>query len=434
MTFAVIFARSRRMPDDFMEGYRALCRKVEDDPGLDAVDALKRLLIRPPILEPIGRMVLFVNIASMRFMPWMTTLRYLLRRWLPDLRDDAVALLCSGSEGVLSAEMGRDLAALAAAARAGPVMNLLARYPSDQVLERLHEEPAARAFVASLERFLEKHGHRALKEFELQSARWAENPAPVLGMVRNYVAFEGEGAPHTHTSTDARTRLEAEIRRELAPLALERSLGIRWRLIRYASARARYYLKLRENSRFYHIMGFGSVRKKLIALEADLLARGVLKCKDDLFFLKWAEAAALNDGRLRWADVEDRVRERRIEHVRLTKSAPPRTFGIAVAAAEPRMTGAADDELAGQSASPGRYEGIARVILDPGVDLVLHPGEVLIAPFTDPAWTPLFLTAGAAVVEIGSYLSHAGTVAREYAMPCVVDVPACTERIHTGDR
>src|SRR5687768_9948268 len=181
-------------------------------------------------------------------------------------------------------------------------------------------------------------------------------------------------------------------------------------------------------------MGFGSVRKKLIALEADLLARGVLKCKDDLFFLKWAEAAALNDGRLRWADVEDRVRERRIEHVRLTKSAPPRTFGIAVAAAEPRMTGAADDELAGQSASPGRYEGIARVILDPGVDLVLHPGEVLIAPFTDPAWTPLFLTAGAAVVEIGSYLSHAGTVAREYAMPCVVDVPACTERIHTGDR
>jgi pyruvate,water dikinase len=57
---------------------------------------------------------------------------------------------------------------------------------------------------------------------------------------------------------------------------------------------------------------------------------------------------------------------------------------------------------------------------------------VLIAPFTDPAWTPLFLTAGAAVVEVGSYLSHAGTVAREYGMPCVVDVPDCTSIIQTG--
>jgi pyruvate,water dikinase len=90
--------------------------------------------------------------------------------------------------------------------------------------------------------------------------------------------------------------------------------------------------------------------------------------------------------------------------------------------------------LPGQSASPGRYEGRARVILDPSVDAELLPGEVLVAPYTDPAWTPLFLTAGAAVVEIGSYLSHAGTVAREFGMPCVVDVSEATQRIRSGDR
>jgi phosphoenolpyruvate synthase/pyruvate phosphate dikinase len=72
------------------------------------------------------------------------------------------------------------------------------------------------------------------------------------------------------------------------------------------------------------------------------------------------------------------------------------------------------------------------VILDPAVDATLEPGEVLVAPYTDPAWTPLFLTAGAAVVEVGSYLSHAGTVAREYGMPCVVDVTECTQRVTTG--
>ena len=74
------------------------------------------------------------------------------------------------------------------------------------------------------------------------------------------------------------------------------------------------------------------------------------------------------------------------------------------------------------------------MILDPSTDARLEPGEVLVAPYTDPAWTPLFLTAGAAVVEIGSYLSHAGTVAREFGKPCVVDVAEATQRIRTGDR
>ena len=74
------------------------------------------------------------------------------------------------------------------------------------------------------------------------------------------------------------------------------------------------------------------------------------------------------------------------------------------------------------------------MILDPSADLTLRPGEVLVAPYTDPAWTPLFLIAGAAVVEVGSYLSHAGTVAREYGLPCVVDVAECTRLIPTGAR
>ena len=74
------------------------------------------------------------------------------------------------------------------------------------------------------------------------------------------------------------------------------------------------------------------------------------------------------------------------------------------------------------------------MILDPSIDVELAPGEVLVAPYTDPAWTPLFLTAGAAVVEVGSYLSHAGTVAREFGMPCVVDVAEATQIIRSGDR
>ena len=166
------------------------------------------------------------------------------------------------------------------------------------------------------------------------------------------------------------------------------------------------------------------------------MAEGRLKCRDDIFYLDCAEVEQLARGERGWSDVEERIAERRREYVRFSKVTPPKTVGLAPpppSADEARDAGDAA-VLRGQTASPGRCEGLARVILDPAVDAELRPGEVLVAPYTDPAWTPLFLTAGAAVVEVGSFLSHAGTVAREYGLPCVVDVPDCTARIRTGDR
>ncbi len=422
--FAMVLARTRGMPDGFMDGYRALCRRVESDPDLDLVKALLRLWVLPGVFERIGNMVLFVNLSSLRFAPWLGFLKRMLHRWLPDLRDDAEALLVSGSDNVLSAEMGRAIARLARAAREDDaVSRILLEHDPGQALARMRAEPAALPFVHQLDAFLAVHGHRALKEFELQSARWDEDPAPVLGMIRNYL---GVDAPDDEDrSARARSDLEAEVRAALGP--------IRRRLVRLAVTRARYYLKLRENSRFFHIMGMAVLRKKALAIEAELRNLGRLKCKDDVFYLHCDEVAALRAGQLAWLDVEDRIRERRLRHVRLTKLKPPRTIGIERRAVAPADVAAAD-RVSGQPASPGRYEGIARVILDPSVDATLRPGEVLVAPYTDPAWTPLFLTAGAAVVEVGSYLSHAGTVAREFGMPCVVDAPDCTTRIRTGMR
>jgi pyruvate,water dikinase len=90
------------------------------------------------------------------------------------------------------------------------------------------------------------------------------------------------------------------------------------------------------------------------------------------------------------------------------------------------------DVLTGSAGCSGVARGRARVILDPGDALDLEPGEVLIAPITDPAWTPLFLPAAAVVVNVGALMSHAVIVSRELAIPCVVAVEAATERIQTG--
>ena len=150
-----------------------------------------------------------------------------------------------------------------------------------------------------------------------------------------------------------------------------------------------------------------------------------------MFYLTWTEVEALLSAKLAWADVEERIRARRMRHVRWSKQTPPKTLNIE-STREPVPEH--DGQLRGQGDSPGVYEGTARVILDPRVDADMKPGEILVAPFTDPAWTPLFLVARAAVVGVGSYLSHAGTIAREYGMPCVVNVEGCTERIRSGDR
>ncbi len=89
--------------------------------------------------------------------------------------------------------------------------------------------------------------------------------------------------------------------------------------------------------------------------------------------------------------------------------------------------------LQGTPASAGRVTALARVILDPH-NTHLSPGEILVAPSTDPGWTPLFLKAAGLVMEVGGAMAHGAIVAREYGIPAVVGVAGATERIATGNR
>ena len=83
--------------------------------------------------------------------------------------------------------------------------------------------------------------------------------------------------------------------------------------------------------------------------------------------------------------------------------------------------------------SPGIVEGMVRVIRDPQAE-TLHPGEILVAPFTDPGWTPLFINAGGLIMEVGGIMNHGSVVAREYGIPAVVGVRDATKTLQTGQR
>lgn len=435
--FGHVFRRSSDLPVDFMDGFRDRARRVDEDPALGFRETWRRLLFLPDFFDPIGNYALPVNLSSVRYALYLGLLGSLLKRWFPELSPEVGAALISGTEGVLSAQTGLEIWELARSAkRSEKVRELLLNHKPEKVWSELQAEPAAGEFLARLDRFLARYGHRAIKEIELRSTRWEENPAPILGMVRNYLLAETDPLDHEQKVAETRKKHEREIHDGLQKFPLERTLGLRWRLLEYLAGRAKYFTRLRENSRFYWIMGYYGIRKKVLRAEAELIGQGRLKCKDDVFFLHWDELEDMQAGRLGWREVEDRIRERRLEYVRLSKVTPPKSVGIKVLE-KPRPSAAESgggQVLHGQAASAGVYEGSARVIINPSADLELRPGEVLVAPYTDPAWTPLFLTAGAAVVEVGSFLSHAGTVAREYGMPCVVEVDGCTRRLHTGDR
>ncbi|NJN51275.1 MAG: hypothetical protein HC809_05350 [Gammaproteobacteria bacterium] len=272
----------------------------------------------------------------------------------------------------------------------------------DELPHQLAVHPQAAPFVAALEVFMSRYGHRGTREIELSAPRWREDPTPLFAMIANLLG------DHPVRNTDATAR------RMAAEAALKKHLPNRLRraLVTYIAGRIRYFAALRENTRHWHPLAFATVRSKILSLERQMLVTGELKCADDIFYLYWDEIAELMLGTLSWRHVEERVRDRRIRHQRRSRLRPPLGFNVEIE--EPT---AGSVRLLGRCASPGIVHGRARIIRDPATDGEINPGDVLIAPYTDPTWTPLFLNAAAVVVETGSYLSHAGTMHASWVYP-----------------
>ncbi|MEW9549410.1 PEP/pyruvate-binding domain-containing protein [Nonomuraea sp. NPDC050783] len=286
--------------------------------------------------------------------------------------------------------------------------------------------PVAQRGIAA---FLDTYGHRGVAEIDLGLPRWSEEPAHILGALANYLRMDaGSGlAPAAlFAKGEAQARAAAD-----RVVAAARRRG-RWRaaVVRFGLRRTRTYAGLRELPKFYLVKTLAGVRRSLLAVGEHLAGLGVLDAPGDVFFLDFREArAALDGGDLRAlvagrrAAYEQESRRRHVPRMLLSDGTEPEAL-----AAPGALDGAG---LAGIGASAGTVTGRARVVLDP-VGAHLEPGEILVCPSTDPGWTPLFLTAGGLVMEMGGAMSHGAVVAREYGIPAVVGVPDATHRITTG--
>jgi rifampicin phosphotransferase len=278
--------------------------------------------------------------------------------------------------------------------------------------------------------FLATYGHRSVAELDLGTPRWSEDPTYVLGILASYLQLH-----ELALSPDAQYRRaaeEAEMMVDELTRRARRKSWLRSLLAGFFLDRARALGGLREMPRFLLTLLLARARVLLWPVGDELARAGWLEKAEDIFYITLPEAHAALAG----ADLRSVVSERRaIFEQELTRRHVPLVLlsDGTEPSVEPDMAASGPTRLQGTPASPGVMTAPARVILDPH-GAHLEPGEVLVAPSTDPGWTPLFLTAGGLVMETGGSMSHGVIVAREYGIPAVVGLPGVTERIITGQK
>lgn len=312
------------------------------------------------------------------------------------------------------------------AVSAAPHRHLLLNTPAED-LGRHYQRGELPQF--GLEEFLGRYGHRGPAEIDVGMPRWSEDPtalfAALAGYLRSEDSDQAPDARFARAAEEAETAIDELVRRA------KRSRPVRARFAGFLLRRSRELAGLRELPKFVWLYALEEVRRQLLAAGAALAEQGHLAGPGDIMFLTLDEARAAAGG----DDVRDLVARRRAEHQREVRRTSVPGLLLSDGTMPQNLPGepAAGDEdtLAGMPAAAGVVTGTVRVVHDPATAQI-EPGDILVAATTDPAWTPLFLTAGALVTETGSPVAHGPTVAREYGIPAVICVPDATTHLEDG--
>jgi len=409
-----------RMREQVLADADAVVRRpvAADLTPVQRIDAFERLFMEWP-----GRLFpKLVGLVGTAMVP------YGLAGWIlgDRARPDELQTVLRGLSHNPTIEMDLALWALAHDARGNAAsLTALQNTDADDLAARYRAGTLPAWLQERFRAFLAVYGHRAVGEIDLGVARWADDPAHLFRAVQGYLRLPSDAeAPDAQFARGAR---EAEA---MAAELLGRVHGPRRRVLGALLRRVRANAGAREHPKFQVIRLFAKGRVLLAPVGADLASRGLLSSPDDLWYLTLAEMRRA----VRGEDLRALVTERRTQYGReMVRRHIPRVLLSDGTDVEAAYAPPADGALRGSPASPGTVTAVARVVRSPHTAR-LEPGEILVAPSTDPGWTPLFLTAGGLVMEMGGMMSHGAVVAREYGIPAVVGVAGATERIATGQR
>lgn len=278
------------------------------------------------------------------------------------------------------------------------------------------------AYKRAFRKFLRDYGFRGVNEWELASPSWELVPDEVEALVAKAKGSEPKVSPE-------QTRVDAVA-----------EIAAKWPEYRNALEVASFFVGGRERTKTYCVVLVNEARLDAHELARRLVKRKVLKRADQVFMLTMDELSEA----CRTGNVPADLASRETAFAELSSRMPPLVVDAAVppvdtwptwadAAMQALAAGQGVTEIRGIAGSPGTAVGRARVVIDPHRSTPPSPGEILVAPITDPGWTPMFVPASAVVVEVGGELSHAVIVARELGIPAVVAAAGCTTALRDGD-
>jgi len=350
-------------------------------------------------------------------------------KWFPD-GNTIVGKLLAGVGGMSDAIAGLDIWRLAVTANAkAEIKDIIVsndNWPESE--SKLSQTDSGREFLTEWNQFMSLHGHHCRGELELYNQRWSETPNYILKFVRSHINQIDKIDPvqKFQEATQQRKQLEKQCREQLRN-------PIKRLFFNHLLARVQNGSVFRENIKSEIIKLFTALRKLLLELGKRLSDEGVLSKNDDIFFLKIEEIAPIVHGNAKF-DIYKTIADRRVEYDKNCSVTPPSAV-IGKFDPDNYIPDIQDEKaqvLKGFGVSPGKATGKARVILRADTEEQLLAGEILVAPFTDPGWTPYFVPAAAIVMDEGGVISHGSIVAREYGLPAVVNVGGGTKVIKTG--
>ncbi len=332
----------------------------------------------------------------------------------------------------ITSEMGLALLDVADVVRTYPaVIAYLEQADDNTFFEGFAGLPGGDAVRDSIQAFLEQYGMRCPSEIDITRPRWSEQPTALVPAILSNVRNLQPGA---HKAKVEQGRLEAEQKERDLLARLERLPGgkRKARKTRRKISILRNFIGFREYPKYFFTRCL-QIYKEALMREADVLVqKGVIQNREDVYYLSLEEFRdAVHPGHLDCSVIAARIEE----YAAFEKMTPPRVMISEgeVISGEYEAVDIPGQALVGVPASSGVIEGRARIVLRME-DANLEDGDILVTTFTDPSWTPLFLSVRGLVTEVGGLLIHGAAIAREYGLPAVVGVENATRLIEDGQR
>ncbi|MCC5801221.1 phosphoenolpyruvate synthase [Rossellomorea vietnamensis] len=386
---------------------------------LEDMKELKKILFDPESSR--------VIMAAMDALFWINDHMY---EWLGE--KNVADILSQSVPNNITSEMGLALMDVADVIRPHQaVIDYLHQVKDAHFLDELVKVEGGQEAREAIEDFLSKYGMRCSGEIDISRVRWSEKPTTIVPMIlRNIQQFE----PQESKRKFEQGRLEAlEKEREL----LERlsSLPDGEQKVKETKRRIdiiRHFTGYREYPKYGMIHRYFVYKQALLKEAERLVDQNVLQEKEDIFYLSFEELQDLVRTKER---EDDLIRKRKEEYDFYEKLTPPRviTSDGEIITGEYKPEDLPSGAIPGLAVSSGVIEGRARVIINME-DADLEEGDILVTPYTDPSWTPLFVSIKGLVTEVGGLMTHGAVIAREYGLPAVVGVERATERIQDGQR